>query len=264
MEGCNSNQTPPHRIQSAGFLGSPPGIPTTQVGPNPAEGCPQEVPSMSTTQAFGMIASMIEQNPHFIGELYGFLARFMPLPLSPNGTQLLTASSEGTNDIEWQLAPTGRKRRRGPETSGGSKQATPTQLDQLPTQTVVLRSVGKKEVGTFTGKEIKEAIERAGVQPADKYTIRRNEKANAISIMTKNPLCLDKLLQVKEIRKGDEVHLFQPYKALSENQCRGVIYLKGQGNDVAPESLMAEIHSSTSTIVAARPLGRKGNTILMT
>ncbi|CAN7982480.1 unnamed protein product, partial [Ixodes hexagonus] len=250
--------------QSAGFLGSPPGIPTTQMGPSPAEGCPQGAPSSPTTQAFGMITSMIEQNPHFIGELYGFLARFMPLPPSPNGTQLLSESPEGANDIEWQLAPTGRKRRRGPETSGGSKQATPTQLEQLPTQTVVLRSVGKKEVGTFTGKEIKEAIERAGVQTADKYTIRRNEKANAISIMTKNPLCLDKLLQVKEIRKGDEVHLFQPYKALSENQCRGVIYLKGQGNDVAPESLMAEIHSGTNTIVAARPLGRKGNTILMT
>ncbi|KAG0415202.1 hypothetical protein HPB47_007650 [Ixodes persulcatus] len=168
------------------------------------------------------------------------------------------------DETEWPVPSPGRKRRRGYETSSHPKQVQLVQVAQPPTQTVVLRSVGKKEVGAYTGKEIKEAIERAGIQTTDQYTIRRNEKANAISIMTKDPLCLDKLLKVTEIRKGDEVHPLQPYKALSGNQCRGIIYLKGEGNDVAPESLATDICSRTNTIVAARPLGRKGNTILVT
>ncbi|KAG0422134.1 hypothetical protein HPB47_002027 [Ixodes persulcatus] len=82
--------------------------------------------------------------------------------------------------------------------------------------------------------------------------------------MTKDPLCLDKLLKVTEIHKGDEVHPLQPYKALSGNQCRGIIYLKGEGNGVALESLATDICSRTNTIVTAIPLGRKGNTILVT
>lgn len=50
----------------------------------------------------------------------------------------------------------------------------------LPVETVVLRSVGKKEVGAFTGKEIREAIERAGVHAQADYTVHRNDKANAL------------------------------------------------------------------------------------
>ncbi|CAN8002853.1 unnamed protein product, partial [Ixodes pacificus] len=189
-----------------------------------------------------------------IEEINRNLAR---VPLTPSATM-------DADDTEWPVLSPGRKRRRGFETSGHYKQVELVQLAQPPTQTVVLRSVGKKEVSTYTGKEIKEAIERAGIQTTDQYTIRRNEKANAISIMTKDPLCLNKLLKVTEIRKGDEVHPLQPYKALSGNQCRGIIYLKGEGNDVAPESLATDICSRTNTIVAARPLGRKGNTILVT
>ncbi|CAN8029411.1 unnamed protein product [Ixodes persulcatus] len=124
-----------------------------------------------------------------IGEINQNLAR---VPLTPSATM-------DADDTEWPVLSPGRKRRRGFETSGHSKQGELVQLALPPTQTVVLRSVGKKEVGAYTGKEIKEAIERAGIQTTDQYTIRRNEKANAISIMTKDPLCLDKLLKVRAV-----------------------------------------------------------------
>ncbi|CAN7944461.1 unnamed protein product [Ixodes hexagonus] len=96
------------------------------------------------------------------------------------------------------------------------------------------------------------------------YTVHRNEKANAIAITTRDPLVLEKLLQVKEIRKGEEKHPLQPYKAMAGNQCRGIIYLLGQGNAVTPESLLEGINCRNCAVVAARPIGTKGNTILVT
>ncbi|CAN8015348.1 unnamed protein product, partial [Ixodes persulcatus] len=215
--------------------------------------CPETQDSNTTVQDCGVPPREFKRAQ--IGEIYRNLTL---VPLTPSATM-------DAGDTEWPIPSPGRKRRRGFETSGHSKQVELVQLAQPPTQTVVLRSVGKKKkVGANTGKEIKEAVERAGIQTTDQYTIRRNEKANAISLMTKDPLCLDKLLKVTEIRKVDEVHPLQPYKALSGNQCQGIIYLKGEGNDVALESLATDICSRTNTIVAAIPLGRKGNTILVT
>ncbi|KAG0420851.1 hypothetical protein HPB47_003235 [Ixodes persulcatus] len=260
LEGISMEGTTPHHLplpQWASFQGTRPGIPTTQPNSRPyrrplmARNLNQVTDRKNNRRASGAATpSNTGRRPETqdgdtpvqdcgvppreferaqIGEINQNLAR---VPLTPSATM-------DADDTE--------KRRRGFETSGHSKQVELVQLAQPPTQTVVLRSVGKKEVGAYTGKEIKEAIERAGIQTTDQI----------LSV-------LDKLLKVTEIRKGDEVHPLQPYKALSGNQCRGIIYLKGEGNDVAPESLATDICSRTNTVVAARPLGRKGNTILVT
>ncbi|KAG0421009.1 hypothetical protein HPB47_003087 [Ixodes persulcatus] len=55
-----------------------------------------------------------------------------------------------------------------------------------------------------------------------------------------------------------------PYKAMARNECRGVLYLPGEGNDVTAESLQADIVCKSHIVVAARPMGPKGNTILVT
>lgn len=171
-------------------------------------------------------------------------------------------NAEDIDFEEWPLlGATPKKRRWNPLATETAGRSTPT---SHPTQTVVLRSIGKKEVNSFTGKEIQEAVKKAGIQNLDGYAVHRNEKANTIAITTRDPLMLEKLLQVKEIRKGEDTHALQPYKALAGNQCRGVIYLLGQGNTVTPESLQADITCKGRKIASARPIGTKGNTVLVT
>ncbi|KAG0444949.1 hypothetical protein HPB47_013189 [Ixodes persulcatus] len=55
-----------------------------------------------------------------------------------------------------------------------------------------------------------------------------------------------------------------PYKAMTGNECRGVLYLPGEGNEMTAESLQADIVCKSHKVVAARPMGPKGNTILVT
>ncbi|KAG0426981.1 hypothetical protein HPB47_025938 [Ixodes persulcatus] len=169
---------------------------------------------------------------------------------------------EGDDDQEWPLpGATQRKRKRNPLTP---EDAEASKAIPQPTQTVVLRSIGRKAVNAFTGQDIFDAVKQAGIQSNEQYTVRRNEKANAIAITTRDPLTLEKLLKVKEIRKGTEVHQLQPYKAMAGNECRGVLYLQGEGNEVTAESLQADIVCKSHKVVAARPMGPKGNTILVT
>ncbi|CAN7946032.1 unnamed protein product [Ixodes hexagonus] len=240
-----------------------------------------------------VLAAIIKQNPAFLEALNHLIAQFMPLPqatsslpkaerqqdphsepqtngdplqqleserLTSNKVTQLAASEnlEEMENQEWpHLGATSRKRRRSPLTAENTKGSAPI---PTPTQTVVLRSIGKKEVSAFTGQEIREAVKKAGIQNIQDYTVHRNEKANAIAITTRDPLVLEKLLQVKEICKGEEKHTLQPYKAMAGNQCRGIIYLVGQGNVVTPESLLEDINCRNCTVVAARPIGTKGNT----
>ncbi|KAG0434380.1 hypothetical protein HPB47_019148, partial [Ixodes persulcatus] len=171
-------------------------------------------------------------------------------------------ASETNDDKEWPLLGiSSRKRKLNSQPMRNADESTPR---LFPVQTVVLRSVGKKEVSAFTGKEIREAIESAGIQAQADYTVHRNEKANALAITTRDPLLTEKLLKIKAIRQGEDTNALQPYKALAGNQCRGVVYLRGQNNEVTPEQLQEDIECRTHKLVAARPLGTKGNTILVT
>lgn len=181
-----------------------------------------------------------------------------------HGTESPAASRSMEEPLpqEWPLpGATPKKRRRSPLAARDAEGSTPI---LTPPQTVVLRSIGKKEVSAFTGQEIREAVKQAGIDNMEGYTVHRNEKANAIAITTRDPLMVEKLLQVREIRKGEETLPLQPYKALAGNQCRGVIYLPGQGNTVTPESLREDIDCRDHKVAAARPIGAKGNTILVT
>ncbi|KAG0421440.1 hypothetical protein HPB47_002666 [Ixodes persulcatus] len=185
-----------------------------------------------------------------------------PCQSVPSTPFTATSVCQTDYDQEWPLPGTSsRKRKRNPPAMENDDESMPR---LLPVETVVLRSVGKKEVGAFTGKEIREAIERAGVHAQADYTVHRNDKANALSITTRDPALTEKLMLIREIRKGDEANTFQPYKALTRNQCRGVIHLRGQDNQVTPEQLQVDIVCRTQKVVAARPLGKKGNVILIT
>ncbi|KAG0438527.1 hypothetical protein HPB47_016981 [Ixodes persulcatus] len=169
---------------------------------------------------------------------------------------------EGDDDREWPLpGATQRKRKRNPLTPEDAEASKPI---PQPTQTVVLRSIGRKAVNAFTEQEIFDAVKQTGIQRNEQYTFRRNEKANAIAITTSDPLTLEKLLKVKEIRKGTKVHQLQPYKAMAGKECRGVLYLPGEENEVTAESLQADIVCKNHNVVVARPMGPKGNTILVT
>ncbi|KAG0433675.1 hypothetical protein HPB47_019712 [Ixodes persulcatus] len=134
-----------------------------------------------------------------------------PCQSVPSAPFTATSVCQTDDDREWPLPGTSsRKRKRNPPAMKNDEESMPR---LLPVETVVLRSVRKKEVGAFTGKEIREAIEH--------YTVHRNDKANALSITTRDPALTEKLMQIREIRKRDEANTFQPYKALTRNQCRG-------------------------------------------
>ncbi|EEC06877.1 hypothetical protein IscW_ISCW004910 [Ixodes scapularis] len=246
---------------------------------------------------FSVLAAIIERNAAFLVALNQLVAQFMPPPQfdsSPpeqawqqdpwqqrksrrrnagsqeteqstsHGTESTAASRSMEVPLpqEWPLpGATPKKRRRSPLTARDAEGSTPI---LTPPQTVVLRSIGKKEVSAFTGQEIREAVKQAGIDNMEGYTVHRNEKANAIAITTRDPLMVEKLLQVREIQKGEETLPLQPYKALAGNHCRGVIYLPGQGNTVTPESLREDIDCRDHKVAAARPIGAKGNTILVT
>lgn len=51
---------------------------------------------------------------------------------------------------------------------------------------------------------------------------------------------------------------------MAGNECQGVLYLPGEGNEVTAESLQADIVCKSHKVVAARPMGPKGNTIHVT
>lgn len=131
------------------------------------------------------------------------------------------------------------------------------------TQTVVLRPVCKMNVEDFSTKEIRAAIEKTGVKNMSDFTVHRHEKANTIAITTRNSLLAEKFLQIREIpteRQGPQE--VQPYKALGSNEVRGVIYLHSPHEE--PETLVNELNCNTHKIIAARALGIKKRTILIT
>ncbi|KAG0415541.1 hypothetical protein HPB47_007289 [Ixodes persulcatus] len=168
------------------------------------------------------------------GTFQGYPLKQTKPPAPPN----LLSASETNDDKEWPLLEIFSRKRKFSQPMRIADESTPR---LFPVQTMVLRSVGKKEVSAFTGKEIREAIESAGIQAQADYTVHRNEKANALAITTRDPLLTEKLLKIKAIRQGEDTNALQPYKALAGNQCRGVVYLRGQNNEVTPEQLQEDI-----------------------
>lgn len=140
-----------------------------------------------------------------------------------------------------------------------------TQATQrTPRHTVVLKPTCKERVDNFTGRDIVGAMEKAGIQNKDDFSVHRNQKSNTIAITTKNPLLTNKLLNINQIVKGEQSYEMKPYMAVSNDQIRGVIYLSGHDVQETPETLMESLDCRTHTIVAARPIGRSGRTILIT
>ncbi|KAG0418328.1 hypothetical protein HPB47_004967 [Ixodes persulcatus] len=182
----------------------------------------------------------------------------------PSAPLTATSVSQTDDDQEWPLpGASSQLRRRSPQATEKDDKSIP---GSLPVQSVVLRSVGKKEVGAFTEKEIRDAIQHAGIHAQADYNVQRNEKANALSITTRDPTITEKVMTIKEFRKGDEDNTFQSYKALAEKECRGAVYLRGQSNEneVSPAQLVEDIVYRTQKVVAARHLGKKGNVKLVT
>ncbi|CAN7938870.1 unnamed protein product, partial [Ixodes hexagonus] len=97
----------------------------------------------------------------------------------------------------------------------------------------------------------------------DDFTVHRHGKTDNLAITTKNSLLASKFLEIKSIpneKLGPQE--VQPYKALSSNEIRGVIYLYSAHDE--PETLVKELKCNTHRIVAARALGVKKKTILIT
>ncbi|KAG0423849.1 hypothetical protein HPB47_000397 [Ixodes persulcatus] len=163
-----------------------------------------------------------------------------PCQSVPSAPFTATSVCQTDDDQEWPLPGTSsRKRKRNPPPMKNDDESMPR---LLPVETVVLRSVRKKEVGAFTAKKSARLLN----VPASTLRQKLEKPAiasNALSITTKDPALTEKLMQIREIRKGDEANTFQPYKALTRNQCRGVIHLRGQDNQVTSEQLQVDIAS---------------------
>lgn len=133
-----------------------------------------------------------------------------------------------------------------------------------PARTVVLKPTGKQGVEQFTSREVYSAIKESGVVTGSGLTVHCHKKPNTIAITTRNPLLVDKLMKINKVQgsKGDcEI---TTYEALASNHVRGVIYLRGSDIKETPETLMDGLDCNTHRIVAARPMGRKGTTVLVT
>lgn len=168
---------------------------------------------------------------------------------------------ETSQDQSGKWIEVGQKRRKTlPEKQDGQDEG-----QQPPTQTVVLRSTCKEKVTEFKGREIQKAIEKTGISNKEGISVHVHPKANTIAITTKNPLLAGRLMNITEIpRYNGTTAAVTPYKALSSNQCRGVIYLRGGNNQETPETLVGALDCKTHRIVAARPLGKTGSAILVT
>lgn len=164
------------------------------------------------------------------------------------------------NDNGWDTV---RRKRKRNEKAAEQRELSEGRVQKPPTQTVVLRPICKRNVEDFTTKELRTAIEKIGVNNVDDFTVHRHEKANTIAITTRNSSLVSKFLQIKEIPNEQHGPLaVQPYKAVSSNETRGVIYLNSAHDE--PETLVEDLRCYTHRIVAARALGMKKKTILVT
>lgn len=168
--------------------------------------------------------------------------------------------TDDKNDDGWQTV---RRKRKHNQAAAGQRESFDKNVPKPPTQTVVLRPVCKHNIEDFSTKELRTAIEKVGINNVDEFTLHRHEKANTIAITTRNSSLVSKFLQITEIPNEQHGPLaVQPYKAISSNEVRGVIYLNSPHDD--PATLVNELTCNTHKIVAARALGIKQKTILVT
>lgn len=161
----------------------------------------------------------------------------------------------------WQL---GRPHKRKQVERTAREQGSTIGRRFIPTRTVVLKPVCKQGVKTFSSRDIQAALEKAGIRNRDGFAVHLHEKANTIAITTKNQLLAQKFMQITEIQGSNGICEMRPYQAMASNQVRGVIYLHGSTVNETPESLMEGLECRTHRVIAARPMGRGGKTILVT
>ncbi|KAG0429380.1 hypothetical protein HPB47_023695 [Ixodes persulcatus] len=89
-------------------------------------------------------------------------------------------------------------------------------------------------------------------------------KTNTIALTTRNEEIIKNLLKVTEIPKGEDSYALSPYKAMGNDQVRGVIYLHGDNSDETPETLLPDLECRTAKVVYARLMGKKGNAVVIT
>lgn len=136
--------------------------------------------------------------------------------------------------------------------------------NHVPTQTVVLKPICRENVKDFKTRDIKSAVEKAGITSPDDYKIQIQPKTNTIALTTRNAEITGKLLQVTEITRGETSYALRPYKAVGSNHVRGVIYLHGDNTDETPETLLADLECRTAKVVNARRMGKNSNAVVIT
>lgn len=160
------------------------------------------------------------------------------------------------------------KRRRKRRCSTVQKPRTSSEEDRretpTSTQTVVLKAICKKNVKDFKTRDIKTAVEKTGIASRDDYKIQIQPKTNTIALKTRNEEIIQNLLKVTEITKGEDSYALSPYKAMGNDQVRGIIYLHGDNSDETPETLLPDLECRTAKVVYARLMGKKGNAVVIT
>ncbi|KAG0422073.1 hypothetical protein HPB47_002074 [Ixodes persulcatus] len=192
------------------------------------------------------------------------------------GVSQATLTSEGNGFLDhvsqldnWQVSRNKRRRKRAttPTENLDVKASDETEektKGQAPTQTVVLKPICREDVKTFGSREIKNAVEKAGITCGEEYRIQIQPKTNTIAITTRNEQTTEKLLKITELNKKDKAYALRPYKAMGNNHSRGVIYLNGDASEETPETLLADLECRTANVVYARLMGKASNAVVIT
>lgn len=161
-----------------------------------------------------------------------------------------------------------RRRKRHLASTEETESNTPAEEDarenKMSTQIIVLKPICKENVKDFKTRDIRKAIEKAGITTPEDYRIQIQPKANTIALTTRNEKITEKLLQVTELQKGGDSYALRPYKAMGSNQARGVIYLHGNNSDETPETLIPDLECRTAKVVYARLMGTNSNAVVIT
>ncbi|KAG0427501.1 hypothetical protein HPB47_025453 [Ixodes persulcatus] len=194
-----------------------------------------------------------------------------PPILNPAGS--ISANSE-IEEMEsaldnWQVSRNKRRRKRATtpaenldvKASDETKEKT---KGQASTQTVVLKPICREDVKTFGSREIKNAVEKAGITCGEEYRIQIQPKTNTIAITTRNEQTTEKLLKITELNKKDKAYALRPYKAMGNNLSRGVIYLNEDASEETPNTLLTDLECRTAKVVYARLMGKDSNAVVIT
>ncbi|KAG0438592.1 hypothetical protein HPB47_016950 [Ixodes persulcatus] len=233
----------------------------------------QVLSTPEVSHLFQVLAGVIERQPAFLEALQQLVARFTPQPQeivdNPNRPTPHKTSRRGDEE------PTQRTQ----EMQDGGH-LTPVRLTEQDGDRPPQTSAPPLNEGIFQGHPLKRTKPPAppNLLPASEtnddkewpllgiFSLEKKIELTAYEKCRRiyTEVVPQKLLKIKAIRQGEDTNALQPYKALAGNQCRGVVYLRGQNNEVTPEQLQEDIECRTHKLVAARPLGTKGNTILVT